>query len=58
MQYTISVKGACESLDLGRTTLFALLKSNQLTAIRVGRRTLVLTSSIRDFVARKEAEQR
>lgn len=58
MQYTVSIPKACDSLDVRRTTMYGLIKSGEIAAIKCGRRTLVLTSSIRDFVARKQEEAR
>lgn len=44
---TISVNSAAKALGLGRTSIYVLLKEGRLDAIKVGRRTLLTTSSIR-----------
>lgn len=46
---TISVNSAAKALGLGRTSVYALLKSGRLNAIKVSRRTLLTTASIRKF---------
>jgi excisionase family DNA binding protein len=45
-----SINGAAKMLDLGRTSIYALIKQNKLEARKVGRRTLVTTASIRALI--------
>jgi len=42
----LSIKETAKALGLGRSSIYALLKGGRLTAIKVGRRTLVTTNSI------------
>jgi len=46
----ISVKEAAEALSLDRTFIYALINEVQLETIKVGRRRLVKTESLRRFV--------
>jgi excisionase family DNA binding protein len=43
----ISVNSAAQTLGIGRTSIYALLKQGRLDAIKIGRRTLLTTESIR-----------
>ncbi len=45
-----SVKDTCAILSLGKTSVYALLKEGKLERVKFGRRTLVKTSSIYQFV--------
>lgn len=45
-----SVNGAAKALSLGRTTIYELIKSGRLETIKLGRRTLVKTASIRALI--------
>ena len=47
-----SIAEVCESLSLGRTTVFGLVKSGDLSVVRVGRRTLVPAEALQQFVQR------
>lgn len=47
---TVSVNQACIMLGIGRTKMYELINGGQLKTGKVGRRTLVLTDSIRAFV--------
>jgi hypothetical protein len=51
----ISVKAARESLSVGNTTIWALIKSGDIGVIRPCRRTLVLVTSLHAYVARLAA---
>ncbi|MCE2829018.1 helix-turn-helix domain-containing protein [Sphingorhabdus sp.] len=42
----ISVNGAAKALGVGRSSIYGLLKSGRLEAIKIGRRTLLTTASI------------
>lgn len=48
---TVTVAGAREALGIGNTKLYELIGSGQLKAVKVGRRTLIRTDSIRALVA-------
>ena len=43
----MSVNSAAQTLGIGRTSIYALLKQGKLDAIKIGRRTLLTTASIR-----------
>lgn len=46
-QITISISSAAKALGIGRSTVYSLIKQNRIEAIKVGRRTLLTTESIR-----------
>ena len=48
---TVTVKRTCKLLGLGNTTIWDLIGQNKLKTIRVGRRRLVLYSSIESLLA-------
>ena len=50
---TCTVGDACKALGIGKTKLYEIMP--ELRTIKVGRRTLVTTQSIREFVAQREA---
>lgn len=43
----ISVNAAAKALGVGRSSIYVLLKSGRLEAIKIGRRTLLTTASIK-----------
>ena len=45
------VKDAAGAIGLGTTTTWALVKSGALKSVRVGRRVLITTEAIREFLA-------
>jgi excisionase family DNA binding protein len=45
-----SVNGAAKALGLGRTTIYALIKEGRLETIKIGRRNLIKTASIRALI--------
>ncbi|MEH3046187.1 helix-turn-helix domain-containing protein [Sphingomonas adhaesiva] len=47
---TVTVEGARKALGLGTTKLYELIGEGKLQTIKVGRRTLVKTESIRALV--------
>lgn len=51
VQPTLSVKQACKALSIGKTSFYKLIGNGQLTAIRLGRRTLVISSELERFLA-------
>ena len=46
----ISVAQAMQALGLGRTKLYELINTKKLRVVRIGRRTLISTESIRELV--------
>jgi len=49
-RYTISVRQAQKALSLGRTKVYDLMAQGRLERIKVGRRTLITTASIKALV--------
>jgi excisionase family DNA binding protein len=49
-----SVNEACATLNLGRTSLYALINSGRLETVKLGRRTLVKMSSIKALIGEAE----
>ena len=47
---TITVNDACKALGLGRTKIYELIGEGKLRTIKIGRRTLITTESIRRLV--------
>ena len=47
---TVTVAGAKKALGLGHTKIYELIGENRLKTVKVGRRTLVTTDSIRALV--------
>lgn len=43
----ISINDTAKALGIGRSSVYALLKSGKLDAIKIGRRTLLTTASIK-----------
>ncbi|WP_370170024.1 helix-turn-helix domain-containing protein [Sphingobium abikonense] len=43
----ISIDDTAKALGIGRSSVYALLKSGKLDAIKIGRRTLLTTESIK-----------
>jgi len=48
---TVSVKDAVRLTGLPRTTIYSLVRDGTLKSLKVGRRRLITTESIREFVA-------
>ena len=52
----ISINAAAKALSIGRSSIYGLIKSNRLEAIKIGTRTLVTTASLARLAeARKDA---
>ena len=49
-----SINGACQSLNVGRTYLYALINQGRLDTVKLGRRTLVKVSSIKALIGESE----
>jgi excisionase family DNA binding protein len=47
---TTSVNDAARVLNLGRTSIYALIRDQKLETVKVGRRTLIKVDSIRKLV--------
>jgi excisionase family DNA binding protein len=47
---TVTIRGAREALGLGHTKIYQLIGAGALKTVKVGRRTLVRTDSIRALV--------
>ncbi len=46
----VSVNDAAKALSLGRTSIYALIKEGRLESLKLGRRTLIKTASIRALI--------
>ncbi len=47
---TVSVIDAAKALGLGRTSIYALINEGKLDTIKLGRRTLITTESMRRLI--------
>ena len=52
----VSVKEACIILGISKTTLYLLFKENKLRRVKVHDRTLILESSLDDYIDSLEKE--
>lgn len=52
----VSTKEACRLLGIGNTTLYALVKSDSLAVVRIGRRTLVTMVSIKSLIEKNATD--
>jgi excisionase family DNA binding protein len=48
--FALTIAAACRVSALGRTTLYAALKSGALSARKCGRRTLILAADLEEFL--------
>jgi excisionase family DNA binding protein len=53
----LTVEEAARRLSLGRTTLYALLKTGAITSVKVGRLRRIPAEALTDYTARLIAEQ-
>jgi excisionase family DNA binding protein len=49
----ISINETAKALGIGRSSVYALLKTGRLDAIKIGRRTLLTTESIKRLATSK-----
>ena len=49
---TVTIEGAKSALGIGTTKLYELINAGELRTVKLGRRTLVRTDSIRELVDR------
>jgi len=52
---TLSINDTAKALGIGRSTVYALIKSGALDVIKIGRRTLLTTDSIRRLARARSA---
>ncbi len=48
-----TVEGTARVLNVGRSTVYELLKSNELEAVKIGRSRRITTASIKAMVSRR-----
>ncbi|WP_375273101.1 helix-turn-helix domain-containing protein [Sphingomonas sp.] len=53
----LSIREACETLSISRTTVYGLIASSQLEARKIGRRTVVTMQSINRLLDAETPEQ-
>lgn len=46
-----SIDGACEAADVGRTSVYEAIRSGDLVARKLGRRTIILDDDLRAWLA-------
>jgi len=54
---THQIPAACTRLSVGRSTLYELIKSGRIRAIKAGKRTLIPEVELQRFVSEELAEQ-
>jgi excisionase family DNA binding protein len=47
---TTSINDAAKALNLGRTSIYALIREGRLDTVKLGRRTLVKIASVRKLI--------
>lgn len=52
-----STEEACATLSIGRTALFDLLRRNEISSVKIGRRRVIPTTSLEAYMDRLIAEQ-
>lgn len=51
---TISITGAAKAMGIGRTSIYSLIKEGRLDTVKIGRRHLIKTESIRRLIDKAE----
>jgi excisionase family DNA binding protein len=46
----LSIKEACDLSSIGRTKLYELIKDNKIPARKLGRRTIILTTDLEEWL--------
>jgi excisionase family DNA binding protein len=46
----VTINVACDTLGVGRTTVYTLLARGKLGGVKIGRRTLIVNKSIEDLL--------
>ncbi len=54
---TVSVRRACALLDVGATTLWAMIKNGEVATIKIGRKRLIIYSSLEKLVSSADDKQ-
>jgi len=57
-QYLLNISDGCASLGIGRTTLYELVNAEEVTLVKIGRRSFVTAASVRQYVERLSCESR
>lgn len=52
---TVTIDGAKKAIGIGTTKLYELINDGHIKTVKLGRRTLVKTASIREFVESLDA---
>ena len=53
---TVTIREACELSGLGRSTIYNLFKSGDLTPRKCGKRTLILVKELEDYLSNLPSE--
>ena len=48
---TLTVGAACKATGVGRTYLYELIRDGRVKSVKLGRRRLIVASSLRDLIA-------
>ncbi len=54
---TVSIKRACEILDVGHTTMWGLIRAERVKTISIGRKRLVIYASLEALVAAPDKDR-
>ncbi|WP_047890192.1 excisionase family DNA-binding protein [Rhodococcus sp. ARP2] len=52
-----AIPGVMEDLSVGRSKVFELIESGELRSVKIGRRRLVPSTAIAEYIERLESEQ-